>query len=43
LQHKEEVHMTEPIGRKLHYAWIVAAETFLTLLATAGIGSTPGC
>ena len=26
----------------LHYAWIIAAVTFLTLLTTAGIRSTPG-
>ena len=28
--------------RKLHYAWLVVAVTFLTLLTTAGIRSTPG-
>jgi len=28
--------------RKLHYAWVVAGVTFLTLLVTAGIRSTPG-
>jgi sugar phosphate permease len=28
--------------RKLHYAWIVAAVTFLTLLVTAGLRATPG-
>jgi sugar phosphate permease len=28
--------------RKLHYAWIVAAVTFLVLLVTAGIRATPG-
>ena len=28
--------------KRLHYAWIVAGVTFLTLLATAGIRSTPG-
>ena len=27
---------------KLHYAWIIAAVTFLVLLATAGIRATPG-
>lgn len=27
---------------KLHYAWVVAGVTFLTLLVTAGIRSTPG-
>jgi sugar phosphate permease len=27
---------------RLHYAWIIAAVTFLTLLVTAGIRSTPG-
>src|SRR5437762_5692065 len=29
-------------GRKLHYAWVVAAVTFLTLLVAAGLRSTPG-
>ncbi len=28
--------------RTIHYAWIVAAVTFLTLLTTAGVRSTPG-
>src|SRR5271169_2363011 len=28
--------------RKLHYAWVVAAVTFLTLLAAAGVRATPG-
>src|SRR5258707_12717586 len=28
--------------RKLHYAWVVAAVTFLTLLVAAGLRSTPG-
>jgi MFS family permease len=28
--------------RSLHYAWIVAAVTFLVLLVTAGIRATPG-
>jgi len=28
--------------RRLHYAWIIAAVTFLTLLITAGIRATPG-
>jgi hypothetical protein len=27
---------------KLHYAWIVAGVTFLTLLAAAGLRATPG-
>src|SRR5690242_14692332 len=27
--------------RRLHYAWIVAAATFLVLIATAGVRSTP--
>ena len=31
-----------PAPRRLHYAWVVAAVTFLTLLATAGVRSTPG-
>jgi sugar phosphate permease len=34
--------MNEVSQRKLHYAWIVVAVTFLTLLVTAGIRSTPG-
>ena len=29
-------------GRRLHYGWIVAAVTFATLLAAAGIRATPG-
>lgn len=29
-------------GRRLHYAWFVAAITFVTLLTVAGIRSTPG-
>jgi sugar phosphate permease len=28
--------------RKLHYAWVVAAVTFLTLLVAAGLRATPG-
>src|SRR6185369_16246249 len=28
--------------KKFHYAWVIAAVTFLTLLVTAGIRSTPG-
>jgi sugar phosphate permease len=34
----------EPGGkrRRYHYAWLVVAVTFLTLLTTAGIRSTPG-
>jgi hypothetical protein len=31
-----------PPGRSYHYAWIVVAVTFLTLLTTAGVRSTPG-
>ena len=27
--------------KRLHYGWIVAAITFLTLLAAAGVRSTP--
>ena len=27
---------------RVHYAWIVVAVTFLTMLASAGIRSTPG-
>lgn len=29
-------------GNRFHYAWVVAGVTFLTLLITAGIRSTPG-
>ena len=29
-------------ARRLHYAWIVAAVTFVVLLVTAGIRATPG-
>lgn len=29
-------------GPRLHYAWVVAAVTFLTLMAAAGFRSTPG-
>jgi len=29
-------------GGRLHYAWVIAGVTFLTLLITAGIRSTPG-
>lgn len=28
--------------RRLHYAWVVAATTFVTLLITAGVRATPG-
>lgn len=28
--------------RSFHYSWIVAGVTFLTLLITAGVRSTPG-
>jgi sugar phosphate permease len=35
--------MGNPMSRRpLHYAWIVAAVTFLVLLVTAGIRATPG-
>lgn len=34
--------MSAQQSRKVHYAWIVAAVTFLVLLATAGIRATPG-
>ena len=33
---------TAPAGKKLHYAWIAAGVTFLTLLAAAGARATPG-
>ena len=29
-------------GRKMHYAWVVAGVTFVTLLAAAGARATPG-
>lgn len=35
------MHSDSPDRRKLHYAWIVAAVTFLILLVTAGIRATP--
>ena len=31
-----------PIARKIHYAWIAAGVTFVTLLAAAGARATPG-
>src|ERR1700760_2796558 len=34
--------VTTSSPRRLHYAWIVAGVTFLTLLATAGVRSSPG-
>ncbi len=30
------------VPRRLHYAWVIAGVTFLTLLATAGVRSAPG-
>ena len=33
---------TQPPSKKLHYAWIVAAVTFIALLGAAGFRSTPG-
>jgi MFS family permease len=33
--------VTRLFPRKLHYAWVVAAITFLTLLAAAGVRATP--
>ena len=30
------------VRRRMHYAWVIAGVTFLTLLVTAGIRSTPG-
>jgi len=33
---------TSASGSRLHYAWIVAAVTFLVLLITAGVRATPG-
>jgi predicted MFS family arabinose efflux permease len=35
------VHSDSPDSRKLHYAWVVAAVTFLILLVTAGVRATP--
>ncbi len=34
--------VSAPVRPKLHYAWIVAAVTFVSLLAAAGIRSAPG-
>src|ERR1700676_5762029 len=34
--------ITAPTPRRVHYAWIVAAITFVTLLAAAGLRPTPG-
>ena len=31
-----------PLSASIHYAWVVAAVTFLVLLVTAGIRATPG-
>ena len=31
-----------PPGQRFHYAWLIVVVTFLTLLTTAGIRSTPG-
>jgi sugar phosphate permease len=36
------MHADTPAGPRLHYAWIVAAVTFVVLLITAGIRATPG-
>src|SRR5688500_16692667 len=33
---------TEMVPRRLHYAWVIAAVTFVVLLVTAGIRATPG-
>jgi predicted MFS family arabinose efflux permease len=33
---------TAPAARKIHYAWIAAGVTFITLLAAAGARATPG-
>lgn len=35
-------HRVKHLPKGMHYAWIIAAVTFLTLLTTAGIRSTPG-
>src|ERR1043165_6628140 len=37
----DEFHDAGPTA-KTHYAWVVAAVTFLTLLAAAGARATPG-
>ncbi|MGD9905205.1 MAG: MFS transporter [Vicinamibacterales bacterium] len=34
--------MTAPAAGRLHYAWVIAAVTFVILLVTAGIRATPG-
>jgi len=34
--------ITSLTRNRLHYGWVVAAVTFLTLIAAAGIRSTPG-
>lgn len=34
--------MSTMSGRKIHYAWIIAALTFVILLITAGVRATPG-
>ena len=31
-----------PLKLRIHYAWVIAAVTFLVLLMTAGIRATPG-
>ena len=41
LQAGHKAPANAPQGRK-HYAWLIVAVTFLTLLTTAGIRSTPG-
>src|SRR5579859_3891922 len=40
----KRVRLVIAVGRirRLHYGWIVVGVTFLTLLAAAGIRSTPG-
>jgi MFS family permease len=34
--------LSQFLGQRLHYAWIVAAVTFMVLLVTAGIRAAPG-
>src|SRR5207253_8350983 len=33
--------LAQPAPRRIHYAWIIAIVTFLVLIVTAGVRSTP--
>lgn len=39
----QAAHLDSPVGgrRRIHYAWIVAITSFVTLLGAAGLRSTP--